>query len=65
LIAKLTTHGRTRDETIQRMGRALEECVIEGVKTTIPFHRAILSDPDFIDGDFSTDFVEHLLARGE
>ncbi|MCD5390497.1 acetyl-CoA carboxylase biotin carboxylase subunit [candidate division NPL-UPA2 bacterium] len=65
LIAKLATHGRTREETIRRMERALEECVIEGVKTTIPFHRAILSDPDFIDGDFSTDFVEHLLARGE
>ncbi len=65
LIAKLTTHGTTREEAIRRMERALEECVIEGVKTTIPFHRAILSDPDFIDGDFSTDFVEHLLARGE
>ncbi len=65
LIAKLTTHGRTREESIRRMRRALEECVIEGVKTTIPFHRAILSNSDFIDGDFSTDFVEHLLARGE
>ena len=47
------------------MERSLEECVIEGVKTTIPFHRTILANPDFISGNFSTDFVEQILGQEE
>ena len=60
LIAKLITHGSTRDEAIRRMDRALEMFVIEGVKTTIPLHRQILGHADFRLGDIHTKFLEHL-----
>ena len=58
LIAKLIVHGATREEALARMRRALDECVIEGIKTTIPLHRRILDDPDFQKGRFSTAFLE-------
>ncbi|HZC67744.1 MAG TPA: acetyl-CoA carboxylase biotin carboxylase subunit [Nitrospirales bacterium] len=58
LIAKLIVHGLTRDEALARMRRALDECVVEGIKTTIPLHRRILDDPDFQKGRFSTAFLE-------
>jgi len=60
LIAKLIVHGRNREEAIARMKRALEEFFVEGIKTTIPFHRKVLNDPDFIKGDFNTSFVEKM-----
>jgi acetyl-CoA carboxylase, biotin carboxylase subunit len=60
LIAKLIVHGRNREEAIARMKRALEEFFVEGIKTTIPFHRKVLNDPDFIKGDFNTNFVEKM-----
>ena len=58
LIAKLIVRGKDRMETIARARRALEQFVIEGVKTTIPMHRAILNNERFIRGDFSTRFME-------
>jgi acetyl-CoA carboxylase, biotin carboxylase subunit len=58
LIAKLIIRGKDRPETIARARRALDSFVIEGVKTTIPLHRAILDDPRFVRGDFSTRFME-------
>ncbi|MBN1479966.1 acetyl-CoA carboxylase biotin carboxylase subunit [candidate division KSB1 bacterium] len=58
LIAKLITHGKDRAEAIERMLRALEEFVIEGVATTIPLHRAILKNERFRLGDFNTRFFE-------
>ena len=58
MIAKLIVHADTRDEAIMRMQRALDEFIIEGVKTTIPMHKKILSDPDFGKGDISTKFME-------
>jgi acetyl-CoA carboxylase biotin carboxylase subunit len=58
LIAKLITHGQDRAEAIERMLRALEEFVIEGVATTIPLHKAILSHEKFRSGDFNTKFLE-------
>jgi len=58
MIAKLIVHAPTRDEAIMRMERALDEFIIEGVKTTIPMHRKILEDPDFRKGDISTKFME-------
>ena len=58
LIAKLVVHARDRDEAIARGRRALDQFVIEGVKTSIPMHRRILDDPDFIRGAFSTRFME-------
>lgn len=63
MIAKLITHGRDRQEAIARMRRALDEFVIEGIKTTIPLHRRIFNDPDFQKGHISTAFLEQLLAR--
>lgn len=62
MIAKLITHGRDRQESIARMRRALDEFVIEGIKTTIPLHKRILDDPDFQKGHVSTTFLERFLA---
>jgi len=62
LLAKLIVHGKTRDEAIIRMERALEEFVVEGVSTTIDFYRRLLKTPEFRSGDFDTTFVDQLLA---
>lgn len=61
LLAKLIAYGRDRDEAIARMRRALEEFVIEGIPTTIPFHKAAISDERFIRGDIDTGFVDGLM----
>ncbi len=58
MIAKLITTAQTREEAIEKMKRALDEFVIEGVKTTIPFHRQLMDDPDFIAGNYTTKFME-------
>ncbi|HEY6139435.1 MAG TPA: acetyl-CoA carboxylase biotin carboxylase subunit [Thermoanaerobaculia bacterium] len=58
LIAKLVVRGKDRAEAIARGRRALELFIIEGVKTSIPLHRAICDDPRFVSGDFSTRFME-------
>ncbi|MDE3074402.1 MAG: acetyl-CoA carboxylase biotin carboxylase subunit [Chloroflexota bacterium] len=60
LLAKVITHGRDRTEAIARMRSALEEFAITGVKTTIPFHLRVLSDPVFKDGRADTSYVERL-----
>ena len=58
MVAKLIARGQTREEAIVRMKRALEEFVIEGVKTTLPFHRQLMDHPSFRDGVFTTAFLE-------
>ena len=58
MIAKLIVHGRDRDEAIARMLRALDEYVIEGIKTTIPFHKRVLANQQFQRGKVTTSFVE-------
>ena len=58
MIAKLIVYADTRSEAIARMLRALDEFIIEGVKTTIPLHKKILSNPDFHSGNISTKFME-------
>ncbi|MFQ5709259.1 MAG: acetyl-CoA carboxylase biotin carboxylase subunit [bacterium] len=63
LIAKIITHGKNRDEALVRMSRCLEEFVIEGIDTTIPFHQMVLEDRDFIEGNFDTKFVEHFQQK--
>lgn len=60
LIAKLIAYGRDRGEAIARMRRALDEFIVEGIKTTIPFHKKVVNDPDFIKGNFTTGFVEKM-----
>ena len=58
LIAKLICWGRDRGEAIARARRALHEYTIEGVKTSIPFHRRVLENPKFLSGQFDTSFIE-------
>ncbi|MEE9362005.1 MAG: acetyl-CoA carboxylase biotin carboxylase subunit [Cellulophaga sp.] len=58
MIAKLITTAQTREEAINKMKRALDEFVIEGIKTTIPFHRQLMSHPDYLAGNYTTAFME-------
>ncbi len=62
MIAKLIGYGRNRDEALSRCRRALDEFVIEGIKTNIPLHRKILDHPDFQKGPVSTRFLDRLLT---
>ena len=62
MIAKLIVKGRTREGCIMRLKRALEEMAIGGVKTNIPLHQALMTEPDFIDGDYSIKWLEEWLA---
>jgi len=65
MIAKLIVSGRTREGCIMRLKRALREMVIEGVKTTIPLHEALLDQPDILHGDYSIKWLEEWLAERE
>jgi len=58
MIAKLITTAQTREEAINKMKRALDEFVIEGVKTTIPFHRQLMDHPEYVAGNYTTKFME-------
>ena len=58
MISKLITYGRNRNDAINKMKRALSEYIILGVKTTIPFHKAVLRNPNFISGDLNTHFID-------
>jgi acetyl-CoA carboxylase biotin carboxylase subunit len=63
MIAKLIVYGRTREGCIMRLKRALEEMVIEGPKTSIPLHQALLQEPDFRSGDYTIKWLEEWLAK--
>lgn len=65
LLAKLIVHGKSREEAIRSMQRALGECVIEGVSTTIPFHQKLLEDPGFQHGRVHTKYVEEEFLNKE
>ena len=65
LIAKLIVRARTRELAIKKMRRALDEFIIEGVQTTIPFHRQLLANEDFRAGNFDTQFLESFELRPE
>ena len=58
MIAKLITTAQSREEAINKMKRALDEFVIEGIKTTIPFHRQLMDHPDYVSGNYTTKFME-------
>jgi acetyl-CoA carboxylase biotin carboxylase subunit len=58
MIAKLIVTGRTRQQAIERMKRALDEFIIEGINTTIPFHRQLMDHPDYVEGNYTTKFME-------
>jgi acetyl-CoA carboxylase biotin carboxylase subunit len=59
MISKLIVVAQTREEAILKMRRALDEYIIQGVKTTIPFHQKLMQDPKFIEGDFTTKFMDN------
>ncbi len=65
LIAKLIVHGRNRSDAIMKMRSALHEFIIEGINTTIPFHKKVLANADFVSGNFYTNFIEKLNSRRE
>ena len=63
LLGKVIVHGHDREEAIARMQRALDEMVVQGVQTTIPFHQKVLRHPDFLAGRTSTRFLERMLQE--
>ena len=63
MIAKLIVYGRTRQGCLMRLRRALEEFVVDGMKTTIPLHRALLDDPEFQQGQYTIKWLEEWLAK--
>ena len=65
MIAKLITTAQTREEAINKMKRALDEFVIEGIKTTIPFHRQLMDHPDYLAGNYTTKFMEDFVLEKE
>ena len=65
MIAKLIVFGRSRDKCIMRLRRALEEMVVEGVKTSIPLHQELIRQDDVLAGDYSIKWLEEWLAERE
>ncbi len=63
MIAKLIVSGKTRNAALMRLHRALEEFVIDGIKTTIPLHQKIITNPEYIDGLYNIHWLEHLLEN--
>jgi acetyl-CoA carboxylase, biotin carboxylase subunit len=63
LIGKLIAWGDDRDEAIRRMQWALDEYVVAGIRTTVPFHREVLADPEFRSGDYDTGYIARFLER--
>ncbi|MNG01650.1 Biotin carboxylase [compost metagenome] len=64
LIAKLLTHGPSRNEAVSRMRAALDEVLIEGVDSTVPLHRRLMDDAAFMEGGFNIHHLEHLFEQG-
>jgi acetyl-CoA carboxylase biotin carboxylase subunit len=65
MIAKLIVYGTTRERCIMRLKRALEEYIIDGVKTTLPLHQKLIQDPEFLAGEYTIKWLEQWLARAE
>jgi acetyl-CoA carboxylase biotin carboxylase subunit len=63
LVAKLIVHGKTRNECLMRLRRALEEFVIGGIETTIPLHEILMSEPAFLNGEYHIHWLEEWLER--
>ena len=63
LVAKLIVHGHDRQECLMRLKRALGEFVIDGIKTTLPLHARLLSDPDFLSGNYDVHWLEHFVEK--
>ena len=65
MIAKLITKGKTRKDALGKMNRALDEFIIEGIETTISFHKKVINDPEFKKGDYNTKFLEKFIGKEE
>jgi acetyl-CoA carboxylase biotin carboxylase subunit len=63
MIAKLICKAETREECIKKMARALDEFIIEGIKTTVPFHKQLMKDPRFLSGNVTTNFIEDFVLK--
>ena len=61
MTGKLIVYGTTRERCIMRLKRALEEFVVDGMKTTVPLHQAIIQDPAFLDGEYTIKWLERWL----
>jgi len=64
LVGKLIVHGKTRQECLMRLKRALDEVVVDGIETTLPLFRALVREADIIDGNYHIHWLEQFLARG-
>jgi acetyl-CoA carboxylase biotin carboxylase subunit len=64
LVGKLIVHGKTRGECLMRLRRALDEFVIDGIETTLPLFRALVREPDIVDGSYHIRWLERFLATG-
>jgi acetyl-CoA carboxylase biotin carboxylase subunit len=64
LVGKLIVHGRTRNECLMRLRRALDEFVVDGIETTLPLFRALVRNPDIQNGDYDIHWLEKFLANG-
>ncbi|HEX2655308.1 MAG TPA: acetyl-CoA carboxylase biotin carboxylase subunit [Xanthobacteraceae bacterium] len=64
LVGKLIVHGKTRTECLMRLRRALDEIVVDGIETTMPLFRALVREPDIINGNYHIHWLEHFLAAG-
>jgi len=64
MVGKLIVHGKTRAECLMRLRRALDEMVVDGVETTLPLFRALVREPEIIDGDYHIHWLENYLSRG-
>jgi acetyl-CoA carboxylase biotin carboxylase subunit len=64
LVGKLIVHGKTRTECLMRLRRALDEFVVDGIETTLPLFRALVREPDIVNGDYHIHWLEEFLARG-
>ena len=63
LVGKLIVHGKSRNECLMRLRRALDELVVGGIETTIPLFQELIKQPDILDGDYNIHWLEHYLAR--
>ena len=64
MIAKVITHAPTRGEAIIKMQSALDEFIIDGIRTNIPLHQALLQEPEVLRGEMTTRTIERVVARG-
>ena len=64
LVGKLIVHGKNRTECLMRLKRALDELVVDGIETTLPLFRALVREPNILDGEYHIHWLEHFLAEG-